>query len=179
LSSESKCAVFYALRTAQDETRIRTSIGPWLSRVEVAHPLSESTSCVSLRPISCLDKAAAGSRPRKNRFALVAPGAIARPSSASPMPRRASWLRSCGFGIGTIREQADCRFVHLRRNAIGRRPYFSITNNGRVKCRLLGSAAEVYPAVMPSSGGSFRIAQRISDSCRPCRTTSKGAASVK
>jgi hypothetical protein len=56
---------------------------------------------------------------------------------------------------------------------IGGRPDLPITNDGPVECRLLGRAPEVDPSVMPPAGGSFCIPHLISDSSRPCMTTSK------
>jgi hypothetical protein len=49
------------------------------------------------------------------------------------------------FGIGAIREEAQRRLMHPRRDAIGRRPDLPITNDGAVECRLLGSTAVVDP----------------------------------
>jgi hypothetical protein len=49
------------------------------------------------------------------------------------------------FGIGAIREKAQRRLVQPRRDAVGCWPHLPIINNGPVKCRLLGPAAEVFP----------------------------------
>jgi hypothetical protein len=56
------------------------------------------------------------------------------------------------FGIGAIREEVQRGFVQLRCHAIGRRPDLPITNDGPVKCRLLGPA----PVVDPSSDTAGR-----------------------
>ena len=50
------------------------------------------------------------------------------------------------FGIGAIREEAQRRLMHPRRDAIGRRPDLLITDDGPVKCRLLGTAPKVDPS---------------------------------
>ena len=49
------------------------------------------------------------------------------------------------FGIGGIREEAQCGLVHPRRDAIGCRPNLLVTDDGPVKCRLLSPATEVDP----------------------------------
>jgi hypothetical protein len=49
------------------------------------------------------------------------------------------------FGIGAIREEAQRRLMHPRRDAIGCRSNLPITNNGPVECRFVGPAAEVDP----------------------------------
>ena len=49
------------------------------------------------------------------------------------------------FGIGAIREKAQRRLMQPRPDEIGRRPDLAITNDGPVKCRLLGPTAEIDP----------------------------------
>jgi len=49
------------------------------------------------------------------------------------------------FGIGAIREKAQCGLMHPRRDAVGGRPNLLVTDNGAVECRLLGLAAVVDP----------------------------------
>ena len=65
---------------------------------------------------------------------------------------RARGLIFVRFGIRAIGKEAQRCLMHPGSDAIGCRPDLLITNNGAVKCRLLGSAAEVDPRCDAASG---------------------------